>query len=256
MTADAASRRVLLIPGGASTVRGYFPGLASALATCATVIASDPPGIGTLSECSPLRLSAFAARLARALRKGGHDRVGVIGHSLGGLVALRLAIDEPDLVAALLLLDPTSVTPRLALRGMAPFLRVLAVLGPLGRRMWAAQARRDLRGVSLSAEQERAVAVYTDPGFLTQNARWAKHLARDGTALANDVAAGKLRNVPTTVVSAGRRSPRSPIRRAHERLVASIPEAQLEVWEGTTHPLHIQRPDRVANAMLALLERV
>jgi hypothetical protein len=67
---------------------------------------------------------------------------------------------------------------------MAPFLRVLAGLGPVGRRLWEARARRDLRGFSVSAEQERALAVYTDPRFLAETARWAGHLARDGATLA------------------------------------------------------------------------
>jgi pimeloyl-ACP methyl ester carboxylesterase len=138
---------------------------------------------------------------------------------------------------------------------MAPFLKALAGLGPVGRRMWMAQARRDLRGLAMSAEQERAFTVYTDSRFLAENARWARHLARDGAALAQDIAAGNLGAIPTIVVSAGRRSPRSPIRRAHEQLVARIPGAQLEVWEGTTHPLHIQRPNKVADAVLVLLDR-
>jgi pimeloyl-ACP methyl ester carboxylesterase len=256
MTPDASKHRVLLIPGGASTIHGYFPDLADALATRATVIEFDPPGIGALSDGSALRLSDYAAALAQFVREGGDDHMGVIGHSVGGLVALRLAIDAPDLVAALLLLDPTPVTPWLALSVMAPSLRAVAALGALGRRIWAVQARRDLRDVSMSAEQQRALAVYTDPRFLAENARWAKHLARDATALAKDIAAGKLHALSTTVASAGKRSPRSPTRHAHEWLVASIPKAHLEVWEGTTHPLHIQRPHKVADAMLALLERV
>jgi pimeloyl-ACP methyl ester carboxylesterase len=253
---DVGTRRVLLIPGGASTVHGYFPDLADALATRATLIESDPPGIGGGSDRRPLRLADYAAGLAREVREGGSDSVGVIGHSLGGLVALRLAVDETDLVAALLLLDPTPpLTPRLALRLVASFFRVFAALGPLGRRMWAAQTRRDLRNISLSAEQERAFAVYTDSRFLDEMARWATHLARDGSALAEDIAAGKLGAVPTMVVSADR-SAKSPVRRAYERLAASIPNAELVVWEGAGHTLHIQQPAKVAAAMLALLERV
>ena len=54
----------------------------------------------------------------------------LVGHSLGGLVAFRLAIDSPDFVAPLLLLDQTSMTPPRALRTMAPFLKFLAGLGP------------------------------------------------------------------------------------------------------------------------------
>ena len=255
MAPDARRRRVLLIPGGASTVRGYFPDLHGALAAHATVIESDPPGIGTSTDRRPLRLAGYSHSLAEAIRRQGGDPVLAVGHSLGGLVALQLAVDEPGLVAALLLLDPTPLTPSAALRTMAPFLKVLGWLGPLGQRMWAVQARRDLRGIAMSVEQQRALTVYTDPRFLAENARWARHLAHDGTALAKDIATGKLGAIPTIVVSAGQRSPRSPIRRAHEQLVARIPGAQLEIWEGTTHPLHIQQPSKVADAVLALLER-
>jgi hypothetical protein len=56
---DAGERRVLPVPGGGSTVHGYFPDLAKDLATQATVIESDPPGIGTRSDRRPLRLSDY-----------------------------------------------------------------------------------------------------------------------------------------------------------------------------------------------------
>jgi pimeloyl-ACP methyl ester carboxylesterase len=115
-------------------------------------------------------------------------------------------------------------------------------------------ARRDLREVSMSAEQQRALAVYTHPRFLAENARWAGQLAGDGAALATDLAAGKLRG-PTVVVSAGEHPPTSAIRRAHEQLVAWIPGAELQAWDGTSHPLHIQQPGKVAQAVLALLQR-
>jgi pimeloyl-ACP methyl ester carboxylesterase len=82
-----------------------------------------------------------------------------------------------------------------------------------------------------------------------------RHLARDGAALASDLAGGKLGAVPTVVVSAGEHPPASTIRRAHEQLVAWIPGAELQVWDGTSHPLHIQQPGKVAQAVLALLER-
>ena len=252
---DVVGRRALLIPGGASTVHGYFPDLADALATRVTLLESDPPGIGATSDRGPLRLADYAAGLARTVREGGDDPVAVVGHSLGGLVALRLAIDQPDLVAALLLLDPTPVTRRATLKVIAPSIKMFAALGPLGRWMWEAPARRDVRNISMSAEQQRAFAVYTDPSFLDENARWAKHLTRDGSALASDIAVGRIGAVPTTVVSAGNRSARSSIRRAHERLAASIPGAELAVWEGTSHPLHIQQPAKVAAAILALIER-
>jgi pimeloyl-ACP methyl ester carboxylesterase len=178
----------------------------------------------------------------------------VVGHSLGGLVALRLAVDDPSLVAGLLLLDPTPLTPPRTLRSMAVFFKVLAGLGPVGRRGWDARASRPAgclheRGAAASAGGVHRSAV---PG---ENARWAGHLAGDGAALASDLAGGKLGAIPSVVVSAGEHPPTSAIRRAHQQLVAWIPQAELQVWDGTNHPLHIQQPGKVAQAVLALLER-
>ena len=86
---------MLLVPGGASTVHGYFPGLARALANHAALIEHDPPWIGATSDGRPLRLFEYAAALALTVRNGGSEPVCVVGHSLGGLVALRLAVDHP-----------------------------------------------------------------------------------------------------------------------------------------------------------------
>jgi pimeloyl-ACP methyl ester carboxylesterase len=82
-------------------VRGYFPKLATALGTRATVVEVDPPGIGASADRRPLRLAAHALGLSQAVRRTGDDPVVVVGHSLGGLVALRLAVDDPGLVAGL-----------------------------------------------------------------------------------------------------------------------------------------------------------
>jgi pimeloyl-ACP methyl ester carboxylesterase len=96
---------------GASTVHGYFPQLDTALQARAQVIQIDVPGIGAASDRRLLRLPEYASSLAQAIRAQAGGPLVVVGHSLGGLVALRLAIDEPGLAAGLLLLDPTPPTP-------------------------------------------------------------------------------------------------------------------------------------------------
>jgi pimeloyl-ACP methyl ester carboxylesterase len=254
-TGSPSRSQVLLVPGGASTVHGYFPQLSTALGRRAQVIQVDVPGIGPASDRRPLRLPDYASALAHAVRGQAGGPLIIVGHSLGGLVALQLAVDEPDLAAGLLLLDPTPPAPPAMLHGMAVFLRALAALGPAGRRLWDRRARQDLRGTTMTAEQARALAVYTDPRFVAETDRWARHLARDGAALAGDLADGKLPPVPAIIVSAGYHRPRSAVRRAHQRLTAWIPRAELQVWDGAPHPLHIQQPQRVAAAVSTLLEQ-
>jgi pimeloyl-ACP methyl ester carboxylesterase len=245
--------RVLLIPGGASTVHGYFP-LASLLGPDLAVIEADPPGIGETADGSPLRLAEYAQASAKSVQEGGDEPVLAVGHSLGGLIALRLAADHPELVAGLVLLEPTPLTPPRTLSSIGTFLRVLAALGPIGRRMWDTSAKRDLRDVPLDAETERAALVYRNPRFVAETARWAKYLPRDGAELAADLRAGKV-TVPTLLVTADYRSAKSPVRRAHEELVSWIPGARLEVWENTRHPLHIQQAARVAAAIRTVASR-
>jgi pimeloyl-ACP methyl ester carboxylesterase len=254
-TGSLSRSQVLLVPGGASTVHGYFPQLGTALDARAQVIQINLAGIGPAHDRRPLRLPEYARGLAQAVRTQADGPLIIVGHSLGGLVALRLAIDEPGLAAALLLLDPTPPTPPAMLHGMALFLRALATLGPAGQRLWDRRARHDLRGITMDDDQARALAVYTDPRFAAETARWARYLARDGAALAEDLAAGKLPPVPAIVVSAGYHRPRSAVRRAHQQLAAWIPRAELQVWDGAPHPLHIQQPQRVAAAVSTLLEQ-
>jgi hypothetical protein len=106
----------------------------------------------------------------------------------------------------------------------------------------------------MTAEQDRALAVYTNPRFVAETARWARYLARDGAALAEDLGAGQLPPIPAIIVSAGYHRPKSAVRRAHQQLAAWIPDAELQIWDGAPHPLHIQQPDRVADSVIALLE--
>ena len=92
-------------------MHAYFPGLADALAPEATVIEVDPPGMDIATDRRWLRLPDHALALAEAVQLGGDDPVVVIGHSLGGLIAVQLAVQEPRLVAGLLLLDTAPLLP-------------------------------------------------------------------------------------------------------------------------------------------------
>jgi lipase len=69
-----------------------------------SIAAPDLIGHGRSSWAAPWTLDANAAALADLL--DGTGPVVVVGHSFGGAVALNLAAARPDLVAALVLLDP------------------------------------------------------------------------------------------------------------------------------------------------------
>jgi lipase len=70
------------------------------------IAAPDLIGHGRSSWAAPWTLDANVAALADLLDGEAEGSVVVVGHSFGGAVALNLAAARPDLVAALVLLDP------------------------------------------------------------------------------------------------------------------------------------------------------
>lgn len=70
------------------------------------IAAPDLLGHGRSSWAAPWSIDANVAALAALLDGVEQDPVLVVGHSFGGGLAMHLAAVRPDLVAALLLLDP------------------------------------------------------------------------------------------------------------------------------------------------------
>jgi pimeloyl-ACP methyl ester carboxylesterase len=229
---------LLLVPGGGASVDGYFPGLAGAVGSRGRLVALDPPGLDLARGLRWLTLGDHARWLARVVRLDGGGPAIVVGHSLGGLVALRLALDAPDVVAGLLLLDPSPLMPAALLPGAA--LRPVGATRKVAARL--TRSRRDVPPESVELPIPRAVPTAR---------RFMRYLVQDGVPLAADLAAGRLGPVPATVVSAGEHAPASATRRTHERLIAWIPGAELQVWEGTTHPLRGEE-QRIADAAVDL----
>lgn len=77
---------------------GYLPEV--------NIAAPDLLGHGRSSWAAPWSIDANVSALAALLKDQADGPVVVVGHSFGGAVALQLAAAHPDLVAALILLDP------------------------------------------------------------------------------------------------------------------------------------------------------
>jgi haloacetate dehalogenase len=84
---------------------------AAQLARRYTVVAADLPGYGASFRPVPTpdhaahSKRALAADLVEAMSQLGHDAFAVAGHDRGGRVAYRMALDHPDRVAAVAVLD-------------------------------------------------------------------------------------------------------------------------------------------------------
>lgn len=105
---EGEGQPIVLVHGLAAQMQHLTYGLREALKGKYRVIFVDRPGSG-YSERRPgasARLPAQGDMIAALIRKLGLQRPLVVGHSLGGAVALATALDHPDCVGALALVAP------------------------------------------------------------------------------------------------------------------------------------------------------
>lgn len=101
---------LVLIHGASGSTRDYTFSLVDQLTDRYRVIVFDRPGLGYTPRLHPKgeSLTEQAALLAAAARQLGADKPIVLGQSFGGAVALNWALNEPETVAALVLLAAPS----------------------------------------------------------------------------------------------------------------------------------------------------
>jgi pimeloyl-ACP methyl ester carboxylesterase len=230
-----------------------------ALAPRFRMLVPDLPGHG---RSSPLvgatTLDTYADRLARLVEHEGLERAAFAGHSLGALVALRLAVARPERVGALVLVGAAGI--RSATREAERWLNVAAFIRP--GRLYARQCERIARRKTLryavfgywGASDPLALSDDAVHGFLanlgqhrdTKTARRA--LVRDDPRL-------DLERVqcPTLVIW-GARDHQVPIDDAFE--YARRLGAPLRVIADCGHLLIGERPDACAHAISDFLDRV
>src|SRR5919199_1347045 len=103
---------VLFLHGNVASARWWLPtiarlpvGLRALAPDMRGYGLSDKPGTGYTLAQRAADLRAFAAAL-------GLDRFHLVGHSLGGAVALQFALDDPTPMRTLTLLDPAPLEGR------------------------------------------------------------------------------------------------------------------------------------------------
>ena len=243
---------LVLLHGIASTADTWAP-VATGLAASHTVLAPDLLGHGSSAKPrGDYSLGAYASGVRDLITALGYERATVVGHSLGGGIAMQFAYQFPERVERLVLISSGGLG-----REVHPILRASTlpgseiVLALLGRR-WlrttggavgatlgrlGLRAGEDLAGVaagiaSLGDADARGAFVHTaraaiDPGGQRVSATDRLYLAA---------------HLPTLIVW-GERDPIIPA--AHgEAAHAAIPGSRLEIFAGAGHFPHREQPVR------------
>jgi esterase len=216
-----------------------WTGIAKELARTHRVFALDLRNHGRSPWAKTMSFEEMAGDVAAFIDAHGLSPARLIGHSLGGKVAMRLALTRPDLLERLVVVDVTPVAYR---HSFAPFVEAMHKVD-----LAAVQRRADA-----DLQLERAIGdppirnfllqnlIKTDAGFV-----WRVNLA----ALAANMpelmgfpapAEDAAYNGPTLFVAGGR----SPyIQAGHRPLIARLfPGAEHAVIEGAGHWVHAERP--------------
>lgn len=96
---------LILLHGGFGTVEMFGPNI-ELLAQHRKVIGVDLQGHGGTGPLGrPMTFEAMATDIAELIKSLGYEKADVLGYSLGGATAMRLAIDHPEVVDRLVLLS-------------------------------------------------------------------------------------------------------------------------------------------------------
>ena len=241
--------------GGYENWRDVIPPLARRH----TVIAPDLPGHGASAPGSgDYSVAALAVGLRDLLLALGHERATLVGHSLGGGIAMQLAYQFPELAERLVLVSSGGLGPEVSL--------VLRAAGLPGLELWIAVTARAAswvgpavgRALSAVRLQPSPATAEVAAGYasLSDSGRRAAFLATLRSVInvsgqridASDrlyLTAG----IPTLIVW-GARDPVIPVSHG-ERAHAAIVGSRLEIFDGVGHIPQLEAPER----FVAVLER-
>jgi pimeloyl-ACP methyl ester carboxylesterase len=256
--AEAGAGPVLLLIHGMAGTSENWEAVIEPLARGHTVIAPDLPGHGgSAPGGGDYSLGTLAAGLRDLLLALGHDRATLVGHSLGGGIAMQFAYQFPEMVERLVLVSSGGLGP-----DVSPILRAAALPGAdlfiaatagVGQRAGSA-LRRGLGavGVRPSADVAEVARGYAS---LADSERRAAFLATLRSVVGTGgqrVFAGDLLyladEMPLLIVWGAR----DPIIPAHhgEHAHQTLPGSRLEIFEGVGHLPQLEAPGR----FIAVLE--
>lgn len=235
----------------------YWGGAYDAVAEPGAAIVPDLLGFGRAAKPETgYTTDAHADAVAAALRTAGVDSPVIVGaHSVGALVAIRLALRHPDLVGGIVAiappLYPTAAAARRQISSTDPFARVLVFNEALGRRICDLMCRWPAAAVALVrlARPDLPAPLAADR---VQHS-WASYRETLASVVLSAEAAASLGaiEVPVTVIAGDRDGamdlPFLADLAAHHRHVS------LQTIEEAGHDLPLIQPSRCIDAIRALL---
>lgn len=259
---EAGSGDLLLLIHGMAGTAENWASVIEPLALDRAVIAPDFPGHGTSAPGGgDYSLGSLASGLRDLMLTLGHERATLVGHSLGGGVAMQFTYQFPEMVERLVLVSSGGLGPDVspilraaALPGADLFISATAGVGQMvGSTLGRGLGALGLRPSADVAEVARGYASLSDPdrrkAFL---ATLRAVVGTDGQRVAGQDKLYLAEALPLLIVW-GDRDPIIPVEHG-EDAHRQLPNSRLEVFEGVGHVPQLESPGRFVAVLQRFLE--
>jgi pimeloyl-ACP methyl ester carboxylesterase len=203
---------------------------------------------GSDKSAGSYRIVDFAADAALLAEELALPPLTVVGHSLGSAVALRLAIDRPDLVRGLALAG--AFADFADKPGLAEF--VETTIAPLGDTVPRAVAQGFQRDTIAGPVADGLLDTMVDECLRTPAAVWRAAFA----ALGLDRFGDELDRVGVPVLLAWGDADAFTAEDDQRRLARGLRLAVRSIYQGTGHALHWEQPERFAEDLGRFVDRL
>jgi proline-specific peptidase len=268
---DSGKSPLLCLHGGPGATHDYFVPLEAMVATGRRVVLYDQLGWGNSDHVHdpPMwTVDLFLEELGAIRHALELERVHILGHSWGGMLAMEYALTQPEGVTSLILADTTASTPQ----WIAETSRLVSELPP---EVQQAIRTHEAQGTTDSPKYEEACRVFSRRhagGHIDPKPEWVEkafeklednevYLTMWGPS--EFCATGPLKDwditdrlgeirIPTLVI-AGRYDEATPA--LAETVHHGIPGSELVIFENSAHFPHIEETERYLEVLCDFFDR-
>lgn len=257
-----SGRPMVLIHGLGGLVQDFTMTIFDDLAKEFDVVAFDRPGFGysTTAEVSGSPMATHVAYIRSAVNELGLQKPVIVGHSYGGAVALRYALEHQNEISGLVLLAPVAypvakwpgwASQVLTVPGIGQ-LTAEIVLAPVGEVIAPQTVKRAFAPDAVPADYiESRICLTNRPSQLLAS-------AGDLAKLNNDISTMKSKyasiTIPVSIIT-GTEDKLIDYDKHAVRLAKTIPHADLTILLGSGHQVHYAYPAEVLAAIRETAQR-